>query len=800
MTSSRLSTQAIRSLAGMSLLALLLAILPVVVVASASEEAPVLRQVLILGLEQEGEFLVRDNMPVSAGDPLGVHQLARIETVLGELETATPLERMRVVPVTFGNAVGKQQQGKPIRSVADLVLDFRPAPKIEEIRFYPLVPIHRRKFEEASPIKAGDSYTRESLGVILDAIRKVCDEAGYLDITVTPHDAARSYEAISLGFIIEARLPMELHKLRFRSAGWGHSASIRKHLEEMEPEPFGKGSPVTAARLQEIESLAADLLKSRGYMDAVARLEETQVTKKGVVVKYRFERGVRYRMRDFMVQGTQFPDPQFWEDATAPFRDKHFTTARFREVEEAIARRAQFEGYMSPEVEMGLASSPEEKSLVVTASVDEGTTSVLGQVRIVREEPERGYGESFYHRYFAPMMKDSTIRRRVRVQSGEQLNGRLLEDAERRLWHLRRFDKVEVDTVATTDTLTRDIVLNLREKRTASLGGSIGWNDQIGAIVGGEFAEENVGGVGDRFMANGWVSLQNEGFGGSVSYLDRNWKLGERWLGREREPSMLYTAIYDEVGYSEYREKRIGVSARLGYLDKRLFSPWSHSWRVRLEEVSYEPRRSPDAYDEDFDSYIAATVARHLTYDTRNRGDADSTDGWLFDTGLEVGAADGLLVKWTNSAEWRKSLSRKWGWSTRASAGFMPYEATNIGLGERFQSGGLATVRGFEYRGIGPVDDLNDALHIGGATMTSLQNELRFIHTENIDVPLFADIGTLHQDPLGFGKPRASVGFGLRLKIPNTNQRAFIYFAQGISSEDTDDERSLHFGVRLAIP
>ena len=75
-----------------------------------------------------------------------------------------------------------------------------------------------------------------------------------------------------------------------------------------------------------------------------------------------------------------------------------------------------------------------------------------------------------------------------------------------------------------------------------------------------------------------------------------------------------------------------------------------------------------------------------------------------------------------------------------------------------------------------------------------LQNEIRYIINENVQLPVFFDIGTLGEDAFSLGKIRSSVGLGVRFKVPGMNQRAYLYYAENIMKTSTDNSRSIHFG------
>ena len=450
---------------------------------------------------------------------------------------------------------------------------------------------------------------------------------------------------------------------------------------------------------------------------------------------------------------------------------------------------------MAPRVELDLQPVAGESKVNVVARIDEGTTSVLGRVLIDRTPPASGYGESWYHRRVAPPLAAEIIRRQVRARIGQPLDLWALDDAETRLSRLGAFETVEVKTVPTSDTMIRDLKLILRERRTGSLDFTAGWSDTLGPLGGIRLTERNVGGLGDHFSLD--LSIHRDGYGGEISYFDRNWKPAERLLAPEREPSLLASAFSRRRGYREYSETRTGGQLVFGYLFRNLRTSWSNAWSARIEHLSYDTNRGD--YAEPFNDYIAATLAYHLLHDTRDGDAMTSTRGHLFNSSLEAGAADGPLLQWLTRVEWYRPIARRFTWASSGEFGLMPVDATRVGLGHRFQAGGVDSLRGFDARGLGPVDRENDRLHIGGSTLLSMQNELRFNLTDRIQIPLFLDFGTLNQDPFSFGSPRAAAGIGGRYFMPDSNRVAYLYLGKAFLREETDDELNIFFGFSFTF-
>ena len=762
-----------------------------------SENIMVLKRIVVIALNPEQESILRQAIPTRIGESLTPEAMNKLKINL--TATSLPLDKIRFGIRQYSGQTSFDTDvhgatGSSVSEDVELVFDFRPIPRLTSIEIFPLVQIDKERLKAKCPIHVGEMYDSDSIETARKVLNDEVLKEGIHDAKVSLHRTLLTSSTLALGFVIEGAVPVRLYKRQFKGAGWLNASRIREQLKHLEPIAFDKGSTVTAQMLQDAEYVATDVMHALGYLEAQARLSETDASSKGLRVTYQIDRGPRYRIGESHAEGIRFPDRKFWQNATEPYINKPFTSARFDDIKKAIEHQAGINGYMAPVVALDVVPSIKTHTITINAHVDEGTTSSLGAIRIERREPERGYGTSWYHRRFSPPLSEEIIKKQIRARSGNPMNSMITDNATRRLYRLNTFEDVKVETAATSDTFVRDIVASVREKRTAYAGISLGWNDETGPVSRLTMTEKNVGGQADVLNIGLSIGLNEKALGGEISYLDRYWKSGERWLGEEREPSLLWSAYLNESSYDQYNEKREGGALRLGYQIGKHNGPWSNGWQARLERITYEPFHNMSDYHEKFRDYIAATIAYDLTYDRLERGEWDSMRGFLVNTSIETGAADGLLLDWTTRTDWRRPIIRRWIWQVQSEVGLMPIESTGVGMSHRFQAGGMNGIRGFEYHGLGPVDRKNDELHIGGATKLILQNEIRYIVNENVQIPLFFDIGTLDKEPFTIGTIRASTGVGVRFKIPGMNQRAYLYYAQNILKEETDDNRSIHFG------
>jgi len=108
---------------------------------------------------------------------------------------------------------------------------------------------------------------------------------------------------------------------------------------------------------------------------------------------------------------------------------------------------------------------------------------------------------------------------------------------------------------------------------------------------------------------------------------------------------------------------------------------------------------------------------------------------------------------------------------------------------ETFYAGGTGSLRGFEFRGVGEHDGI-DENNIGGDFLVLLGAEYTFpLIGDNVRGHVFLDTGTV-----GSGSYRAAVGAGIRLTINVLGPVPLEFnLAMPVSSDDDDDEQVFSF-------
>ena len=121
-----------------------------------------------------------------------------------------------------------------------------------------------------------------------------------------------------------------------------------------------------------------------------------------------------------------------------------------------------------------------------------------------------------------------------------------------------------------------------------------------------------------------------------------------------------------------------------------------------------------------------------------------------------------------------------------------------IPIYDRLYAGGLGSIRGFQYRGIGPVDSVHDK-QVGGVCRLLLNTEYEIpIVREILRGVLFVDTGSVADSVSELGDLRAAAGFGFRVRIPGLSAQGVpisLYLSFPFEKKSTDKTEMFSFTI-----
>jgi outer membrane protein insertion porin family len=541
-----------------------------------------------------------------------------------------------------------------------------------------------------------------------------------------------------------------------------------------------------------------DYYKSNGHLDVkVTREIIFNEGHRSVDVVFHIHEGQRYRIQDVSLEGTK----AFQRDDVkkivrvkqGEFYNEQAVTADLRNI-------TDFYGYRGYGVaaDRKLYYPDKDSGLVrVQYEVMERPPARVGEITII--------GNTY--------TKDRVIRRALQIYPNQILSLPHVRQGERDLAKLGIFEtnpetgERPTITVLESDTNSpyRDILVKVKETHTGSLNIGAGITSDAGLVGSIVLNERNF----DIF--NPPVSLDDVLSGRAFRGGGQEFRLEaspgtqvQRYSVSLREPflfdrpiSLTLSAFYFDRIYNEYTERRVGTRVSLG---KQLNRFWSLTGGFRLEQVDVSdvPFFAPPDLLEARGSHFLIAPRVGLIRDSRDSY-IRPTEGSLVEGSYEHVFGDFTFPVFSvEAAKYFSLFPRKDGSGKHVVAlrSQAAWAGSDVPVFERFYAGGYRSLRGFEFRGVGPI---TNGFNVGGDFMflNSLEYQIPITANDAFNFVAFLDSGTVEPN-FDIKDYRVSAGVGLLMQIQQMgNIPISLNFGFPIVRAQNDREQLFSFYIGL---
>ncbi|MFC1620906.1 outer membrane protein assembly factor BamA [Candidatus Omnitrophota bacterium] len=532
--------------------------------------------------------------------------------------------------------------------------------------------------------------------------------------------------------------------------------------------------------------------RNEGFLDVDTNYEvvsREKGKKKWIELVVRLEEGRRYVAGDVKIAGNSiFSDEEL--KALLKLRPSDVFTEVALHGEVAAIQEYYFDkGYIMAKVK------PDTLLNMSTDRVDVVYNIVEGEICYVNKVNVRGNTKT----------KDVVIRRELRLNPGDQYDGKKLQRSKERLYNLGFFEDITFDTEDTDTENKKDMVVEVKESKTGefSFGGGFSSVDKLIGFV--EIEQRNFDIFNFPTFTGDGQDLKLRAEFGSVR---KNYLLSwtEPWIfdyplsfgfdlyASERNRS-------GSTGYA-YDEEKQGGALKLG---KEFNENLRGDFVYRLETVDISDV-SASASQELRDELGEKTVSSVLLQLTRNTTDNNfnPTKGYVLTGYVEVAGGpiggDRDFAKFFDSGSHYSKVG-PFVLELKARSGVVTSfgDSGKVPIYERFFAGGTYSIRGYKERDVGPKDISGDA--IGGGSIFIANAELTLPIVTNIKGALFIDAGNVWARPDSKPKSgtatrglKAGAGAGVRIKTPIGPVKLDFGFPLNAESWQEDKPR-FHFSM-----
>lgn len=687
-----------------------------------------------------------------------------------------------------------------------VILIFKVAerPIIQEVLFlgaHKYFPFTEKKLREMTDLRPGKSMDPNINRAAAKQLERSYHDKGYPFATVELEEGGE-YGDKRVVLRINQGPKTRITDIEFEGANFVPAGRLKTFIKNKEAWGSAVGVPFFMGLwkedgIEEDKVALIEYYRSFGFLDVkVGREVDWTEDKSQVRIRYKIEEGPRYKVRNVQIVGNKVFDNEKLSTGLKLTSGKTLERDVLEKDVEKIKETYGSQGYVfaAVNVEQRVTETPGEVDLYYQVSED--LPRKIGRINIEGNE----------------ITKERIVTTIAGLEPGQLADSTELKKAQQRLANSRIFDVnpqggiqpvVEFDPNNDPSSEFQDIRVRVQEAQTGSLMLGAGVNSNSG--VGGSLVinERNF----DLFaIPTSWADIrEGRAFRGAGQELRIEAIPGtqvNRYSVTFREPrlfgstySLTNSGYYYTRWFRDWNEQRIGGRFALGKQFTRTIGG-SLTYRVEQVDIFNPTVPTPPDLQEVLGKSVINSARVGFSHDTRD-SNLRPSEGHYVEVAYEQAFGEYTFPRGTIEGRQYWTVHQRADGSGKhilAARGELGISGSNTPIFERFYAGGFGSLRGFQFRGVSP---LQDGIQVGGdfIMLTSLEYQFPFTHDDSFGGALFVDAGTVESD-FGIQNYRVAPGFGIRIAIPGMGPVPLAFdFAFPVVTGPGDDEQVFAFSV-----
>lgn len=743
----------------------------------------VLDAVEIKGLSRVNESLVRSQIEIKPGDPLDPRAVAR--------------DIGRIMKLGFFATISADIDQSGGRNV--LAYTVAEEQTIREIRIAGNKKLKERQIRGAIQWREGASFYREAYGEERDALQTLYRSKGFMNATVDIVVEPIAPGEVRITYVIDEGRKAKINDIQFIGNEALSDSKLKRTIKTRKRFLFLGGR-------YDQDKFEADLAAVLNAYGDVGRLEAAipstefnySPNGKKLGIEIAVAEGPEYHVESLdFAENNVFTYDELMPFAQVKAGDVH-NRSRVTADAADIQRLYRTSGYINATAAPLVTLNREKHTTAVTHQVREDELKFIKEVRITGNT----------------ITRDEVVRRNIDLKPGERFDGSLYERTQRRLEGAGYFaaTRLTLSDVEENDRFT-NLLVDVEEGKTGdfNFGGAFNTDEGIGGFAELRLRNFDImdfptfSGGGQVFAANAFIGTSRSSY--RVGLTD------PEFLGY---PFSLGIEFFDEsftgTGSSDYTTEQTGANIRLG---KRLSAYNSGSITLSYRDTSVEDLDTfvdPELRElEDPGSTLSIAFGFNRNTSNSNR---DPTKGAIHGLDLEIAdfGLDNDFVGLHHESTLYYGIARypKVSFSLRARDSIMfPFgDREFVPITERLFAGGTGTIRGYDFRDVGPRADTFrieddgsidiDDEPIGGELRLIQSFEAKYKLTDIFRLYYFIDAGAVFFKPedFDFGDWKFGTGVGIGVDVPFLGPLRLDY---GIPLNPNDDQGSGQIHIQSSV-
>jgi outer membrane protein insertion porin family len=542
---------------------------------------------------------------------------------------------------------------------------------------------------------------------------------------------------------------------------------------------FFSTSALSEQRVEYDKQLLKEFYKSKSFYDAQIESAFASVDKNNkFTLTYSINSGPKYKFGDYdlKVSGLALKEDDVKEIKSIfskLLKNESYSPQTISKVNKQITEFLENRRYGNFEINIQDIKAADDKINLIV-QLNEGQKSLVNKINI------RGN----------TITEEKAIRDNLVISEGDQLNSSKVKKSIDNVKSKQLFSKVDYKIEDSDKKNFKDLNLFVKEQPTGSISAGLGYGTN-GGLFEASINERNFLGQGINLNFTG--RLSSDVVRGELSYLDPN------YINSNKELAASIFSELDDYKNSGYQNKRAGTRFATKYevYEDIFFRP---NLGIQFDKLEVTGDASSLLRSRQGD-FITTSFGYNFLYDQRD-SKFNPTSGSIiyFDQNIATFFSDIPTIQTGVGVTLYKELfSDKFIGSAKGRlANVTAFNDKDVKLSDRIFASSN-DLRGFEQRGVGPVDSGD---HIGGNNLATLSLKSTFPNPipENLRATtfLFLDMGNVwgadySSSISDSSKLRTSTGIALDLMSP-IGPLSFTYSIP-LSKASTDKEQNFLFNI-----
>jgi outer membrane protein insertion porin family len=630
-------------------------------------------------------------------------------------------------------------------------------------------------------LKENSIFSSSKLKKDIEATREFLNASGYYQASIVPEVIKIDNNQINLIINIDKKEISKIKNIYFIGNKYFSNSQLMDVITSTEDGwwKFFSTSALSEQRIEYDKQLLKEFYRSKSFYDAQIESAFASVDKNNkFTLTYSINSGAKYKFGDYdlKVSGLVLKEEDVKEIKSIfskLLKNESYSPKTIDKINKQITEFLEARRYGNFDINIQDIKATDDKINLIVR-LNEGQKSLVNKINI--------QGNT--------ITEEKVIRDNLIISEGDQLNSSKVKKSIDNVKSKQLFSKVDYKIEDSDKKNFKDLNLFVKEQPTGSISAGLGYGSN-GGLFEASINERNFLGQGINLNFTGRLSA--DVVRGELSYLDPN------YINSNKELAASIFSEVDDYKNSGYQNKRAGTRFATKYevYEDIFFRP---NLGVQFDRLEVTGNASSLLRSRQGD-FITTSVGYNFLYDQRD-SKFNPTSGSLiyFDQNIATFFSDIPTIQTGIGATFYKELfnDKFIGSAKGRLANVTAFKDKDVKLSDRIFASSN-DLRGFEQRGVGPVDSGD---HIGGNNLATLSLKSTFPNPipENLRATtfLFLDMGNVwgadySSSISDSSKLRTSTGIALDLISP-IGPLSFTYSIP-LSKASTDKEQNFLFNI-----